>query len=263
MLARLNPALRYFTPARALTPHEALQLRVLVSGTLIGLVVAAASVAATILLSPTVSSAFIVAFGIGCVALLVAIRAGASMQSLRIAGLVLLGAFFSIQCLQTAELDWASLKWLTLLPILSCLLADAQGAREGAERPVHALWSGTAYAVLLSIFIVVANSRGWTAGVTGDDELVAGVALGRLIDFILFALSVAGLMSAHRVAQRRLEEELRLLRTMLSVCAWCRRVHDADAGWIPPDHYIVRHGDHTLSHGMCPDCERTMQSQLR
>jgi hypothetical protein len=110
---------------------------------------------------------------------------------------------------------------------------------------------------------VVANSRGWTAGVTGDEELVAGVALGRLIDFILFALSVAGLMSAHRVAQRRLEEELRLLRTMLSVCAWCRRVHDADDGWIPPDHYIVRHGDHTLSHGMCPDCERTMQSQLR
>jgi hypothetical protein len=47
MLARLNPTLKYFTPPRALTPHEALQLRVLVSGTLIGLVVAAASAGAS------------------------------------------------------------------------------------------------------------------------------------------------------------------------------------------------------------------------
>ena len=158
------------------------------------------------------------------------------------------------------------MKWLTLLPLISLLLADMpererQDERHG-ERPMRALWSGAGLALALAAFIVIANRLGWTAQFDHVDRKVNGISLASFIDYAMFVLSVAGLLSLHRVASRRTENELRMLRTMLAVCAWCRRVHDDTDGWVSPDRYIARHGDHTLTHGMCPDCDRTMRQQL-
>jgi len=259
---RLTSALDGFFPRRAVSPHEVLQLRILVSGTLMGLAVAAAAIAVTLALTPTVSAIFIVVFALGCVALLVATRIGSSLNALRIAALALLGAFFTVQSLQTVALDAGALKWLTLLPILSRLLADEHAAPGQSRHSVNALWSGAWLAIGLAAFIVVANARGWTFGIQVEMAHNVPATTGAFVDFVLYIGSVAGLLSVHHIAQRRLGEELQLLRAMLSVCAWCRRVRDDDEGWMLPDLYLAKHGDQTLTHGMCPACQQAVQASL-
>lgn len=263
MTARLQAAFNYFTPPRPLSPHEALQLRVLAGGALLGLAVALVSVLTTIAFYPNFPPTVIVLFGIGCAGLLVATRAGGRMPTLRKAALVLVGGFLTVQSLQTVELDPSTLKWLTLLPLISLLLADTSQHQQHDERPMRALWSGAALALSLAAFIVVANRLGWTAEFDHSDTKVKGISVVGFIDYAMFVVSVAGLLSLHRVASRRMESELRMLRTMLAVCAWCRRVHDDAEGWVSPDRYIARHGDHTFTHGMCPECDRTMRQQLQ
>lgn len=41
---------------------------------------------------------------------------------------------------------------------------------------------------------------------------------------------------------------------LLSMCAWCRRVRNADASWSPFEAYLSRHASVRVSHGICPDC---------
>ncbi|MCC6929345.1 MAG: hypothetical protein IT359_10185 [Gemmatimonadaceae bacterium] len=262
MTVRLHAAFNYFTPPRPLSPHEALQLRVLAGGALLGLAVALISALVTVAFYTNFPPTVIVLFGIGCAALLVATRAGGRLTTLRRASLVLVGGFLTVQSLQTVEFDPSTLKWLTLLPLIALLLADAPQNERQDERPMRALWGGTALALVLAAFILIANRLGWTAHFDHADTKVHGVSVVAIIDYAMFVLSVAGLLSLHRVALRRMEHELRTLRTMLAVCAWCRRVHDDAEGWVTPDRYIARRGDHTLTHGMCPDCDRTMKQQL-
>lgn len=259
---RLTSALDAFLPRRPTSPHEVRQLRILVCGTLIGLAVAVASVAVTLALTPALPAVFIVVFGVGCVGLLVATRAGLSLDVLRISGLSLLGAFFTAQSLQTVQLDTGSLKWLTLLPLLARLLAHEEGTPNDSRRSASALWLGTSLAIGLATVIVVANLNGWTFGIEVEPSPDSSATTSALIDFALFVASVAGLLSVHRFAQRRLGEELQLMRAMLAVCAWCRRVRDDHEGWMLPDAYIAKHGDQTLTHGMCPECQRAVHETM-
>jgi hypothetical protein len=62
---------------------------------------------------------------------------------------------------------------------------------------------------------------------------------------------------------RRTDEELAMLRSMLSVCAWCKGIHDdARATWIVLEEYTSRRDATRLSHGICPDCAAHVQGVL-
>ena len=39
----------------------------------------------------------------------------------------------------------------------------------------------------------------------------------------------------------------------ISICAWCRQVHDA-GGWLPLDQYVAAHSKATFTHGICSEC---------
>lgn len=260
--SRLDAAFNRFTPSRPLTPQEALQLRVVAGGAILGLFVATVSTITTLALYENFAPTAIVGFGIGCAGLLAATRVGIRLPVLRWSALILVGGFLAVQCLQTAVLDASTLKWLTLLPLISLMLGDAPTKVDESERLMPSLWSGAGLALLLSAVIIVCNRLGWTGSFDAQDTPVRGISVATFVDYAMFLLSVAGLLTVHRMATRRMEDELRMLRTMLAVCAWCQRVRDDDDGWITPDRYIARHGDHTLTHGMCPECERTIQRQL-
>jgi hypothetical protein len=51
-------------------------------------------------------------------------------------------------------------------------------------------------------------------------------------------------------------DQVRTLESLLSMCAWCRRIRDeGDAnGWTTIERYIAQHTDSKFTHGMCPDC---------
>ena len=65
---------------------------------------------------------------------------------------------------------------------------------------------------------------------------------------------------------RRVEESLaadiRVLRGLLPVCAWCKQVRDDKGYWSQMEVYIRAHSQADFSHGICPNCAEKMKATL-
>jgi hypothetical protein len=48
--------------------------------------------------------------------------------------------------------------------------------------------------------------------------------------------------------------EVRELRGLLPICAWCKSVRDVSGMWGRLEDYLSRHSRAILTHGICPDC---------
>jgi DNA-binding response OmpR family regulator len=80
------------------------------------------------------------------------------------------------------------------------------------------------------------------------DELRARVAVGCRVLELQRRL-------AERIAE--LEEALariRRLEGLLPICAWCKRIRNAQNAWEPLEIYLSEHSEATFTHGMCPEC---------
>ena len=53
--------------------------------------------------------------------------------------------------------------------------------------------------------------------------------------------------------------EIRTLRGLLCICAWCKRIRDGAETWEPVEEYVRSRTHASFSHGICPDC---FQSQV-
>ena len=52
--------------------------------------------------------------------------------------------------------------------------------------------------------------------------------------------------------------EVRTLRGMLPLCAWCHtKVRDDEGEWMALDTFVEEHTDVVMTHAICPDCQRT------
>lgn len=261
MHRRLTPAIDFFVHEPTLVPHVRTQLRFLVSCLLLGAAVALAASVFELMIGAVFQSAFILSFAIACAGLLLAARSRVDVRRLWMLSIAMLGCFLSVQCMQTARLDGGTLKWFALLPLVLLLYLDGSGVRASDERRDGAIWNGAAMAIGFAGLVTLAHVEGWAARLRPVAPSEAPW-IEQLVDFVLFTVSVAGLLSAHRLAVRRLEEELSALRSMLRVCAWCRRIHDDDEGWVRMERYMARHSNHLTTHGICPECERKAQAEL-
>ena len=252
-----NRLVEHFRPHRELSPREVFQFRFLVGSALLGLVVVAFSVAVSVFTGPWLSTVFIAVFGAGLVALLLGVRAGVSMPILSWCCLLLLGLFLLADSLILSTLHEGQLRWLVLLPMVSMILAGSARNSSRIAPPVRAVGLAALLALLLGVAIVAAHGLGWTAGVLDPPSGKAGVLIGTMVDYVMFVVSVTGLIWVYTHAVRKSEAELHLLRQMLSVCAWCKRIRDDHEGWIPMEQYLVRNQATGLTHGICPDCAKT------
>lgn len=48
--------------------------------------------------------------------------------------------------------------------------------------------------------------------------------------------------------------EVRTLKGLLPICAWCKRIRTEAGDWTELESYITAHSDANFSHGVCPDC---------
>lgn len=55
--------------------------------------------------------------------------------------------------------------------------------------------------------------------------------------------------------------EVRTLRGLIRVCAWCRKV-DSDGVWQQLEAYVKEHSHAQFTHGMCPACLETTKREL-
>jgi hypothetical protein len=53
----------------------------------------------------------------------------------------------------------------------------------------------------------------------------------------------------------RLLKRIKYLEGFLFVCSYCKRIN-VNGNWIPLDEFISKNTEVSLSHGLCPDCEK-------
>jgi PAS domain S-box-containing protein len=54
--------------------------------------------------------------------------------------------------------------------------------------------------------------------------------------------------------------EIKTLRGLLSICAWCKRIRSEDGSWIDLETYVTKHSDASFSHSICPECVPKLRS---
>lgn len=72
---------------------------------------------------------------------------------------------------------------------------------------------------------------------------------------------VRSLELRERELTRRVEEALgsvKILRGLLPMCSWCKKVRDDGGYWNQIEAYLAEHSEADFSHGICPDCARRM-----
>jgi len=58
----------------------------------------------------------------------------------------------------------------------------------------------------------------------------------------------------HAGLQKALED-VKLLRGLLPICMWCKKIRDDQGYWNAIEHYLGQHSEAEFSHGICPDCK--------
>lgn len=49
-------------------------------------------------------------------------------------------------------------------------------------------------------------------------------------------------------------DEINTLSGFLSICVFCKKIHDEQKEWVPIENFLQRHLDIDFSHGICPQC---------
>jgi hypothetical protein len=72
----------------------------------------------------------------------------------------------------------------------------------------------------------------------------------RIFVFTIFAYLVDRIVTQ----KRDLEKEVHILRGILPICSFCKKIRDKDEKWITLEKYITEHSETGFSHGLCPEC---------
>ena len=94
-----------------------------------------------------------------------------------------------------------------------------------------------------------------TAINTGRDNLRQAMDAG-IDDFLAKPLDREAILMRLRVAERILEftTQIRVLKELIPICMYCKRVRDDSNYWDQVENYIHEHTGSNFSHGICPPC---------
>ncbi len=56
--------------------------------------------------------------------------------------------------------------------------------------------------------------------------------------------------------------EIKVLRGLITVCMFCKRVYEGEANWRQLEAYIAAHSEANFSHGLCPTCALTQYGEV-
>jgi sigma-B regulation protein RsbU (phosphoserine phosphatase) len=128
--------------------------------------------------------------------------------------------------------------------------------------------SDTERAHLYLILLTARNSStdlvaGLEAG--ADDYLIKPVDLNELKARVQVGVRVVSLQArlAEEVAELQATlDNVRRLRGLLPICAYCKRIRDDKNYWQRVEVYVAEHTDATFTHGICPSCLEGAKAQL-
>jgi hypothetical protein len=97
--------------------------------------------------------------------------------------------------------------------------------------------------------------RAWFLAVVAAGIAFTGIGIGLGVHRV----RIRRLHASERELARRVDESLahiKMLRGLLPICAWCKRVRDDEGYWTQMEAYVRDHSQAEFSHGLCPDCLR-------
>jgi hypothetical protein len=105
---------------------------------------------------------------------------------------------------------------------------------------------------------------GWVTHFRSDTDRLIDLVCGFLTSVIACILLVRIILSEYDQEKRSLTElnieldkrllEIKALRGILPICAWCKKIRDDEGFWQRLEEYITEHTDAEFTHGMCPEC---------
>jgi hypothetical protein len=57
-------------------------------------------------------------------------------------------------------------------------------------------------------------------------------------------------------------KQVRTLRGLIPICAWCKRIRNDEGYWQQLEAYIHDHSEADFTHGICPDCAKEVEESL-
>jgi PAS domain S-box-containing protein len=74
---------------------------------------------------------------------------------------------------------------------------------------------------------------------------------------IIAGIEVVRNITERKVMESKLRESranIKTLRGIIPICAWCKKVREDSGYWKRVETYIQEHSDASFTHGICPDC---------
>ncbi len=55
---------------------------------------------------------------------------------------------------------------------------------------------------------------------------------------------------------KKAQDEIKILKGILPLCSFCKKIRDTKGNWVQVDVYIYRHSEADISHTVCPECRK-------
>ena len=78
--------------------------------------------------------------------------------------------------------------------------------------------------------------------------------IGGFAGFIGSCIDVTDRVDAQEALRLNLEKEIKTLRGIIPICAYCKKIRTDKESWQQLETYISNHSDAIFSHGACPTC---------
>ena len=116
---------------------------------------------------------------------------------------------------------------------------------------VLATWfNGRLWGMILACclpFVRVFLRYPWDAPWSSSEGVInAGI---RIMFFIIVVLLVDS-----EAKRRALQEEIKVLKGLLPICSFCKKIRTKENEWVMLEEYITEHSEAEFSHGFCPQC---------
>jgi hypothetical protein len=86
-----------------------------------------------------------------------------------------------------------------------------------------------------------------------SDQASPPYILGHAMDITAQKNLEYGLQSA-LVELQKATAEVRTLKGLLPICAWCKKIRTQSGDWTKLEAYITAHSEANFSHCVCPEC---------
>lgn len=77
---------------------------------------------------------------------------------------------------------------------------------------------------------------------------------GEFAGFIGSCIDVTERVDAQEALQIKLENEIKVLRGIIPICSYCKKIKNDKKSWQQLEEYISEHSEALFTHGICPHC---------